>query len=744
MTVRVRFGNGWVEGQWLLGPDPQGLFLPPAGGTDSAADALTSTAVFDVLDDATLFGGRVGVDALGDQGFRFDVVGAWISARNLLLTEVGEARRIEIDGFVQADVIFENDFFSDEGYDLLIQGAKRGNIRLADQSDTVVVEVLSNGPGGQQGFQIQTLAGDDAIELRGLDLAAQRAEGDATYAGSRPFWVTDGRYTTTRVDLGDGDDRFDAGTLRSADRVDGGGGSDTIAGGGGNDLLIGGSDTEFGNPSILLQTFDVTIGATELTLSVLTPDRVGGSAFPAQLTIDLAGQEAPEALLGISYRTRAGETVIRTIDDIQAEPDGTLLLTVPEAVSAFFLLTDEDNDGEADFRTDSYRTDLRTDDPTVDEDRLDGGAGDDVLRGGGGSDQLTGGAGDDVLIGGAAAPVDDRLPRLLTDVASGYLDPANSDLVDGLGGAAGFGEISRGPDDFLDTTVQLAELVDGGSLELRGSVFETVTITNQARIQLGDLFLLAPAFINPFNQDSGGAFDLSAGPLDAPSPGGNSTGANQIHVDVDTENGVLTVTWDDMLASVFQDEQGVNAFQVQIIDRGQGDFDVVYRYESMEFGDRSTTGPSLGNDSDQAVPFTERFPVPPAGVDEFGLPVLLQSRLDTTIGNTDVAGVWIYEVRNVDPVRDTIDILEGGQGDDELTGGGGIDRFVYAQAGFGNDVITDFAAEETDTIDVSLLGITGADIVLTEEAGSTTASFAGGTVTLQGVTGLTLDSFVFV
>ncbi|TBW10930.1 type I secretion C-terminal target domain-containing protein, partial [Azotobacter chroococcum] len=50
---------------------------------------------------------------------------------------------------------------------------------------------------------------------------------------------------------------------------------------------------------------------------------------------------------------------------------------------------------------------------------------------------------------------------------------------------------------------------------------------------------------------------------------------------------------------------------------------------------------------------------------------------------------------------DEDDILIGGAGDDTLTGGNGADTFVWRAGDTGNDVVTDFAPSEGDTLDLS-------------------------------------------
>ncbi|WP_139792667.1 nidogen-like domain-containing protein [Pseudophaeobacter leonis] len=61
-----------------------------------------------------------------------------------------------------------------------------------------------------------------------------------------------------------------------------------------------------------------------------------------------------------------------------------------------------------------------------------------------------------------------------------------------------------------------------------------------------------------------------------------------IYVDVDAEADVVTITWDNV---GFFSEHATpsNSFQMQLFDRGEGDFDIVFRYEDINWssGDAS-------------------------------------------------------------------------------------------------------------------------------------------------------------
>src|SRR5205823_6323953 len=86
--------------------------------------------------------------------------------------------------------------------------------------------------------------------------------------------------------------------------------------------------------------------------------------------------------------------------------------------------------------------------------------------------------------------------------------------------------------------------------------------------------------IGPFWAD----VDTRGGPVGA-TPGGNSTGSNDVYYDLDSANGVMTITWDDV-GYYSAHTNSLNAFQVQLINLGHGDFDIIFRYEDINW----TTG----------------------------------------------------------------------------------------------------------------------------------------------------------
>ena len=123
--------------------------------------------------------------------------------------------------FVHVDI---DDSDNDQGRAFTVENAKRGNILLGDGDDTLNLSLATNGDGWSNTFYIDTAAGDDTVKI---------TEGVAQTNAK----ITDGRFTTTDVTLGDGDDTFTNET-KSDDTITTGEGSDTVN----YDPSMGGAD----------------------------------------------------------------------------------------------------------------------------------------------------------------------------------------------------------------------------------------------------------------------------------------------------------------------------------------------------------------------------------------------------------------------------------------------------------------------------------------------------------------------
>src|SRR5262249_36756998 len=148
-----------------------------------------------------------------------------------------------------------------------------------------------------------------------------------------------------------------------------------------------------------------------------------------------------------------------------------------------------------------------------------------------------------------AAPHDAEAP--LTALATSYLT-AGHNLINGLGGSSGFGESDLAPgDDNSSGQIDITSVFGAGGLNFFGPHYTYRYINNNGNLTFG-----SPSSTFTPTQITGGANNPIIAPfwadvdtrggLASATPGGNSTGANLVHYDLDTTNGVMTVTWDDV------------------------------------------------------------------------------------------------------------------------------------------------------------------------------------------------------
>jgi hypothetical protein len=80
----------------------------------------------------------------------------------------------------------------------------------------------------------------------------------------------------------------------------------------------------------------------------------------------------------------------------------------------------------------------------------------------------------------------------------------------------------------------------------------------------------------------------------APSPGGTSAGTNLLWYDLDAVTNTFTATWDDVSYYSGQTNK-LNAFQLSIQKiNAEGDFDITFRYENIDWTTGSASGGSNG------------------------------------------------------------------------------------------------------------------------------------------------------
>ena len=215
------------------------------------------------------------------------------------------------------------------------------------------------------------------------------------------------------------------------------------------------------------------------------------------------------------------------------------------------------------------------------------------------------------------------------------------DLVNGLGGVAGFGEntLARN-DDGSSGAINITSVFGPGGLNFLGGQFTNIYVNNNGNVTFTQALSsytpqpIGVGFNFPIIAPYWFDIDTRSGVL-AATPGGTSTGSNLVYYDLDTTNRIFTATWDDV--GWFSGRTTpLNAFQLQLIDMGNGDFDIAFIYETI-----AASGPADAGGIARAgySPGGAGFELPGSG----NATAVLD--LDVNPGNTGQPGYWYFQVR---------------------------------------------------------------------------------------------------
>jgi Ca2+-binding RTX toxin-like protein len=333
-------------------------------------------------------------------------------------------------------------------------------------------------------------------------------------------------------------------------------------------------------------------------------------------------------------------------------------------------------------------------------------------------------------------------------------------LINTLGGTQGFGEnvLPRSDDGFH--VLDLRTIFGASALKFFGTTYNYLAINNNGNVTLSNSATQGMSTYMPFGLQTSTTpiiapffADIdtrqnSSEPIPVPLNSGNSKGTDLVYYDiVTTGNGKLTVTWDDV-GYYSGNTARVNAFQLELVGQGSGNFDIVFRYEAINWttgdaldpltntggigglgGTPARVGYSAGNG-------TNWLEVTGSGAQDAML------ALETALGNTGVAGFHQYQVRNVAAFTNIAsgassdDLVSGGLGNDHLSGLAGND-FLVGNAGAdtlvggaGNDF---YSVDAFDTLVEAANG--GVDTVIAETSYTLAANFEnlrlGGTASIN-------------
>ena len=307
-------------------------------------------------------------------------------------------------------------------------------------------------------------------------------------------------------------------------------------------------------------------------------------------------------------------------------------------------------------------------------------------------------------------------------------------LRNDLGGTLGFGEYSLARnDDSYQTGINLTSVFGSAGIDFFGSQYQYASINNNGNITLSNSSSSGLSDYTPFGLASGGYAiiapffaDVDTRQYNAtasanqvtPTPGGTSRGSNLVWYDLDnTGHGALTVTWDDVGYYSYSTDK-LNAFQLQIIGRGNGNVDIEFRYESISWttgrasGGTAGLGGTVARAGYSTGDGTAWYELPQSGQQD---PMLA---LESTLGNTGETGRYRFSVRSGSARADVIygtnnsdllsglagndtiygyngnDYLTGNDGTDTLIGGAGNDHYTYD----GVDLIIEAAGQGTDIV----------------------------------------------
>lgn len=242
----------------------------------------------------------------------------------------------------------------------------------------------------------------------------------------------------------------------------------------------------------------------------------------------------------------------------------------------------------------------------------------------------------------------------------------SSSLVNNLGGSAGFGENSLPANDDESTNWIDIRSVFPDGLNFFGTVWNGFYINNNGNITFAEaLSEYTPSAITGFTSNPMiAAFFADVDTEGSPggvTPGGTSTGTNLLWYDLDPVSGTITITWDDV-GYFSEHTEKLNAFQLQLVKVGQSDFDIVFRYEDINWttGDASDGEGGLGGEVARAGysagDGSNYFELPQSG-NQAGMLDLESS------SNSGQPGLWTFSIRNGQPVIDVAirdaQILEG-------------------------------------------------------------------------------------
>jgi hypothetical protein len=220
------------------------------------------------------------------------------------------------------------------------------------------------------------------------------------------------------------------------------------------------------------------------------------------------------------------------------------------------------------------------------------------------------------------------------------LELSTSGLISGLPGESGFGSPALGPsDDGSSSAIDITSVFGADGVNFFGHHYTSLYVNNNGNISFGhSISSYTPSAIG-----AGLNFPIIApfwADVDTRPSGGGT-----VSYDLDASDGVMTITWDHVGYYSYGTNK-LDSFQLVLINEGNGNFDIEYRYGNIQWTTGNASGGSNGLGGTparagySAGDGTHYFELPQSG----NQTALLN--LPNTDGNTGIPGVDHLEVRN--------------------------------------------------------------------------------------------------
>jgi len=204
------------------------------------------------------------------------------------------------------------------------------------------------------------------------------------------------------------------------------------------------------------------------------------------------------------------------------------------------------------------------------------------------------------------------------------------DMVDGLGGAEGYGEYQLADnDDGYTSFLSLGSVMSAG-MDFYGATYNGLYLNNNGNVT----FSSPMSTYTPYNLTG-----ATGNPIIAPFFADVDTrGTGDVYYDFDAVNGVFTATW-DAVGYYNQKTDLLNSFQLRLTDQDNGDFDIEFRYEFINWTVGDVSGTSHARAGYNSGNGTDYYELAESGIASLVLD--LENR-----SNVGVDGLFQWQVRN--------------------------------------------------------------------------------------------------